>query len=327
MMWKHNTGNVQFFAHTYFDQQWLEGYQSYIESDPQSDPYRVVALRPTNLNSVILCNDLVPEAMFKRTPLFNEHIKRLGDDTVFCTGVGIRSAWGDGVIGTHRGASASPFEEADAKRLGRLLPHMERVLRARGELAAASALSGIAQASLDAVRSAAITLNGNRTVLHHNAAAASVFRRSDGLMMRGGCLFADGHANDTRLSQAIALATARSNPVASALVVERVPSLLPYLLTVTPLIGRSPGNLALVLFRDPESVEDSLEEVLRILFSLTAAEAAVAADLSNGQTLSEIALRRGVSVSTLRSQLKSIFQKSNCSRQSELVALIRRVVG
>lgn len=69
----------------------------------------------------------------------------------------------------------------------------------------------------------------------------------------------------------------------------------------------------------------SSASTLEKIFCLTAAEGRLAAELSNGVSLSTIARRRSVSIATLRTQLASIFAKTDTSRQPELVALLSRV--
>lgn len=66
------------------------------------------------------------------------------------------------------------------------------------------------------------------------------------------------------------------------------------------------------------------EPVLRLreAFDLTDAEAHVALALSKGRARIEIAIERGVSIDTLRSQIKSVFRKMGVGRESELVSLI-----
>lgn len=56
--------------------------------------------------------------------------------------------------------------------------------------------------------------------------------------------------------------------------------------------------------------------------SLTAAEAAVAACLRDGRTLAQIANLRGVSVNTIKSQVRHLFRKLNVDSR---VALVRRL--
>lgn len=61
------------------------------------------------------------------------------------------------------------------------------------------------------------------------------------------------------------------------------------------------------------------------LFDLTPAEARVAGLLMQGETVGEIAALLGVAVTTLRSQLRSIFEKTGTTRQAELTGLLATV--
>jgi DNA-binding CsgD family transcriptional regulator len=63
----------------------------------------------------------------------------------------------------------------------------------------------------------------------------------------------------------------------------------------------------------------STVDALRKAFDMTAAEAAVAELLGLGHNIAAITQCRGVSAETIRSQLKSIFQKTGTCRQAELV--------
>jgi DNA-binding CsgD family transcriptional regulator len=60
------------------------------------------------------------------------------------------------------------------------------------------------------------------------------------------------------------------------------------------------------------------------LFGLTPAEAKLAAKILEGNSLSECAELLDISPHTARAQLRSVFMKTNTSRQSELLSLILR---
>lgn len=82
---------------------------------------------------------------------------------------------------------------------------------------------------------------------------------------------------------------------------------------------RSDAIVAIVPASSPEAPEADL---LQGLFDLTPAEARTARLLAQGQTLAEIASGEKLSIETIRSQLRAVFQKSGTVRQSELVALL-----
>ena len=63
-------------------------------------------------------------------------------------------------------------------------------------------------------------------------------------------------------------------------------------------------------------------DTLQMLYAMTPAEARLAKGLCRGLTMNELSERHGATTNTLRSQLKSVFQKTNTTRQAELVRLI-----
>lgn len=64
---------------------------------------------------------------------------------------------------------------------------------------------------------------------------------------------------------------------------------------------------------------------LEAMFGLTPAEVRLAMLLTSGSTPSEAAQEQGISVATVRSQLSSIFIKTQTRRQGELIALVARL--
>ena len=80
---------------------------------------------------------------------------------------------------------------------------------------------------------------------------------------------------------------------------------------------------AMVMMRDPRAIRSGAAAELVSTFGLTCAEAEIVIALSSGSSRDEIADRRGVSVETLRSQLRSVYSKTGCSRETELVLLVK----
>jgi DNA-binding CsgD family transcriptional regulator len=67
-----------------------------------------------------------------------------------------------------------------------------------------------------------------------------------------------------------------------------------------------------------------LPATLEEMFGLSPAEADLALALMVGSTPKEIAAKRGVAVSTIRTQLRSVFSKTHTQRQADLIALLLR---
>lgn len=97
------------------------------------------------------------------------------------------------------------------------------------------------------------------------------------------------------------------------------------LLQVAPLAARPPegmqaeGNLVAVYVIDPACAADPGPEQLRLQFGLTAAEAAVTCEIIKGIGVEECASRIGISITTARTHLHRIFEKTGTRRQAELV--------
>jgi DNA-binding CsgD family transcriptional regulator len=88
---------------------------------------------------------------------------------------------------------------------------------------------------------------------------------------------------------------------------------------------KDPHSRTVVILLDLDQAPQPSLTTLQRLFGLTPSEAALAVHLARGATLTEIAGERGVTLATVRSQLASVFDKTQTTRQAHLVALLARV--
>jgi DNA-binding CsgD family transcriptional regulator len=94
----------------------------------------------------------------------------------------------------------------------------------------------------------------------------------------------------------------------------------PVRLELASLAPHSPA--AAIFITDPEQLVEPSREVLRRLYGVTPAEHRLAALLVQGQSLRQAAEIRQVTIATARSQLKSIFRKTNVCSQNQLVRFL-----
>lgn len=78
---------------------------------------------------------------------------------------------------------------------------------------------------------------------------------------------------------------------------------------------------ALIVAREGASAGHQAR-MLRETWRLTPAEADIALRLASGMTRRQIAAARGVSGETLKAQLRSIYEKTGCSREAQLVRMV-----
>ena len=92
---------------------------------------------------------------------------------------------------------------------------------------------------------------------------------------------------------------------------------------ISPADRLPPGNAAAAIFLDDPELHPVIpEEVLRMLFGLSAAEARLAVRILNGNSTSEAAELGQVSRETVKSQLSAVFHKTGTRRQGELIRLL-----
>jgi len=86
---------------------------------------------------------------------------------------------------------------------------------------------------------------------------------------------------------------------------------------------RAPKVIALVI--DPENERALLPAIVAALYELTPREAELACALTSGMTLEQAAEQLGMTYETARSHLRRIFDKTETTRQSELIVLLARL--
>jgi DNA-binding CsgD family transcriptional regulator len=85
--------------------------------------------------------------------------------------------------------------------------------------------------------------------------------------------------------------------------------------------------VALVLVKDLAAEAQNRRIQLQARFGLTAAESAIALEMLGGDGRDAAAARLGISVSTVRTHLSRIFEKTGVNRQAELVRLLLTAIG
>lgn len=101
---------------------------------------------------------------------------------------------------------------------------------------------------------------------------------------------------------------------------------LPLILRILAQFHPNHGIIGVLTVMDLERRHHLPETLLRATFGLTRAEAALASTLVEGETLQEIAMRTGVRMPTLRSQLSCILAKTGTARQAQLVCLLGKLL-
>lgn len=95
-----------------------------------------------------------------------------------------------------------------------------------------------------------------------------------------------------------------------------------YTVLVVPLSVPGSAPLSALFVTDPADVQLPSQENLSDLYDLSRAEAGLVYELARGERLEAAAKAVGVTLSTARTYLKSVFSKTDTNRQSDLIKLV-----
>jgi DNA-binding CsgD family transcriptional regulator len=308
----------------------LEDYEAYYYTQ---DQWVSGAMRRPD--RALLGHELAPDDWYRKSEFLNELCVRAGVHHLVGAALplgGERSA----IVGIHRPRHDTPFDGADVARLDSLIPHVKRALLLTVKLSAATLDHQVALDGLERTHAATLVADGGGRLLFATPLGHSALQRGDGLRVANGRLVGADRASSARLALLVKRAadTAAGTLAGAAcggLSIERDEGRLPLTVLVAPFRPRragfgAPFPAALVFIRDPETETLGIE-VLRDLFGLTRAQAAVAARLAEGHSLEEIALALRITLHTARDHLKIVFLKTGTQRQPQLVSLLTRTVA
>jgi DNA-binding NarL/FixJ family response regulator len=179
--------------------------------------------------------------------------------------------------------------------------------------------------SLDRLGVTAFVVNGNGAVHQLNESARRLLDGDESVSMVSRRLRLSDPALNATLEAALRRATQPTRRF--SLFPVRAGKNEVYEVNVSPLEATGKREsapalpLALVVIARPRPDAERIARRMRRLYALTEAEARVAAALTLGETVEQIALAHDVRVSTVRAQVRSIFEKTGVHRQIDLVRL------
>jgi DNA-binding CsgD family transcriptional regulator len=222
-----------------------------------------------------------------------------------------------------RAAAAGPYQRADVVVLDTILHDARVAARVTRRVVDAQA-SGVAQV-LRKRGDAVFELDAWGRVLRSDAAAAE-FEASPVRVLRRRLVATDpGAQADLDRAVARAVTPPRATAVAPLPGVDR----RPFYLQLVPVTGRAHdvflAAAAVGVLIEPGRRRHVDKAMFRHTFGLTDREVDVALLLEQGLDLATTARRVGIEIGTARNHLKRVFDKTDTSRQAELVALLARL--
>ena len=321
---------VPFNIFTNIDSAFVADFVAAGGGDPQLNPRVNAGIKAPPLK-VLAESDFISPDEHKRHPHYQEFAFKWGIPYSCLTTL---ERTDDLLIGLAVGRNKTQGHITDGQKqvFQSIAPHVRAAVRMQIALEGEGA--ALLVGALDSMSMPAFIYDRTGVVRAMTPAAEKLLGSERGLQMRLGQLAAINPADDRVLNDAIKNAlqgrAAGSAPVMHTVIIRKEQSPLPLLvLDVIALparqfeLGFAPR--VMVLARGERANDSRRNIILRVAYGLTAAETEVAIHLADGRTPDAVAVARGVSLATVRFQIKSILAKVGVKRQVELASVISRL--
>ena len=234
-------------------------------------------------------------------------------------------------IGIMRPKEIGPFTEENVAKLDLLVPHLQRAMIIHNEFNRLKAREKALQASLNRLLVGLILFNKQLKPIYINPVARSILKYHPAIGLEHGTIAASEFSDTEKIHNALINAisstdTSHHDDSVTALGLKHndCATTLPVIISPVEDIPASfeieeKGAIASMYFSDPERTYPVEADKLAEIYGLTKAESQVAISMANGLSPTEVAEINDVAISTIRSQLKAIYNKVGVKSQAELV--------
>ncbi len=262
------------------------------------------------------------------TEIFNEWFKPQRAEAMIGAKLFIEGP-GSTFLGLVRPYSRGDFEEDDIKLFALLVPHLQRAVQLQMHLVGLDAPPTGSAEILNRLPQGVLLVDARARVIFANQASEAMFAPGHGLAVDRDGLRGETPEDTRLLRQTIASCAEPANEISGSGSRLRLSREGRAPLSVVAAPHRSQFGwidilrpTAILLITDPEQAAVVRGEQLGQDFGLTPAETVFAVEISKGDGLQAAASRLGVSLTTVRTHLAHVFDKTGTRRQAELVRLI-----
>lgn len=274
--------------------------------------------------------ELMPDGEFFRTELYLQFLKPhnlrylLGRDVVRDELLRVK-------ISLERTADQEPFSQRERALLEAIAPHLQRAIRLRERHEQGNHMRFFFEEAMAKLAIGCLMMDGRGRVVSINPWARRLIEQNDALSVRNGRLRAvdsvDGRALNKAIESALVQRMRGAGPGrGTALRLESAPGMAVLDLVVKPLardsLLESTSSPAVVVYmNDCRRPGIELDPgALAAMYGLTHCESQIGALLAKGTCLSEVAERLHVSINTVKTHLRGIYEKLGTSKQAQVVA-------
>jgi DNA-binding CsgD family transcriptional regulator len=273
--------------------------------------------------------EVIPKEELARTEFYHDFLLPQDTHTALRTYVLAEEDW-QAVISIGRSPRRGEWEREHLDLLRRVAPHLHRAAQINLRLGAARFDAESSAEVLNNLACGVMILNGDGKALFVNRAAAAIVAAADGINLDATGLGVAERRQSSALRKLIAAAAmggAEPKAAGGVLSLSRLSGRRPLAVLVAPLhvaagwfVTRQPRAVVFVV--DPEGAPIVPEKYLQGLYNLTPAEAAVAVRVLRGEGLQAVADSLRITLATVCTHRRRVFEKTGTRRQAELIRLI-----
>jgi DNA-binding CsgD family transcriptional regulator len=324
----YTTGEVGLYKTLGFDPAFTK---AYCEHFVHLDFFAPILMREP-VGTVARGDQAVPWEQQRGTEFCNDYL--LAQNNRYCLGITLERANNHHLLfALQRSKQQGDFTDNNLHLLRTLAPHMTRAISIHRHMLTITTQQQWALSALDKLKIGVILLDDYGTPGFINKKAEFLLSANYGLSISGKKLSLSNPLESARLQSFIANAAKAAsgrqctaggslratNHLGNALHIHVIP--LPRDTSERPWGLALPRGCVAVFISASGSTHLRIE-TLSALYGFTSAEAKLASLLADGLSLEDAANTLGISIQTVRSQLKAVFAKTQVSRQAELVALL-----
>jgi DNA-binding CsgD family transcriptional regulator len=233
-------------------------------------------------------------------------------------------------VALYRRVGGRRFTDNDLSLANLLVPHLARAFRLYRRFGGAQHERLAMAEVMNRLAFGVMLVDRGRRPIVSNRTADRLIAMNDGISLSADGLRATNRRDDAVLQRLLVEVIARAHGDSHedrVMAISRPSGKRAFPVLVAPLLAGDPGDVAedavaSISIGDPDARHAINPELLRAFYDLTPAEAELVNLLAEGVSLEEAAKRRGVTINTVRSQLKNVFAKTDTNRQGELIRLV-----
>ena len=232
-----------------------------------------------------------------------------------------------------RGRGSAPMATSDLPLMNRFKHHLTEAFRNLIHVRETYAQVGMSRELLRQFNYPMFLVDETRGIWHQNLAATDLLAQNDLVSQGGGYLKCFDPTNDAALSEAIHALQLSAAPLPCVLSRQTVTlhrrdgarciAIVSAVSAKAAMGAFGHASRALVLIHDPHGSAAPMDAfIVAECFDLTPAEAQVAVQIAGGSSVEKIAERSDISLSTVRTHLQRVMEKTGVARQADLTRLL-----